>query len=202
MQSILLAIAIVLAGCSCPGGKEYRSIDGERVNELKAALAKMTPQQLGDLSKEFKFAKEFMPQQVVLRFKDGTAPSKVEETLNVLGAFKTYQFKSTKALLVTIPNAVTPTDVLAIVTALNEVESVDYASPNGILKVSAVPNDPQYVTQEDLGKIRAEKAWDITQGSRDVLVGIIDTGVDYRNPDLADNIWTNPGETGVDIEGN
>lgn len=202
MQSILLVLAIVLAGCSCPGGKEYRSIDGERVNELKAALAKMTPKQIEDLSQEFKFAKEFMPQQVILKFKEGTGPSKVEETLGVLGAFKTYQFKSTKALLLTIPDAVTATDVLAIVTALNEVESVDYASPNGILKVSAVPNDPQYANQDDLANIRAEQAWDTTRGSRDVLVGIIDTGIDYHNPELAENIWTNPGETGTDIEGN
>ncbi|NBX75355.1 MAG: hypothetical protein EBQ92_02285 [Proteobacteria bacterium] len=161
----------------------------------------MTEKQIDEFSKELGLAKEFLPQQVIVKFKDGTSFSKVEETLGVLGATRHYQFKS-HALLLKMPDAITKTDILAIVAALNEVESVDYAAPNGILKVSAVPNDPQFRNQADLNNIQAERAWDLTTGSHDVLVGIIDTGVDYRHPDLVQNIWTNVGETGIDIEGN
>jgi subtilisin family serine protease len=43
---------------------------------------------------------------------------------------------------------------------------------------------------------RAARAWRVTTGSRRIVVGEVDTGVDYRHPDLAQNIWTNPGGVG------
>jgi len=75
---------------------------------------------------------------------------------------------------------------------------------------------PFRVALED-ADIDAPEAWDryrVIQGlaadsaeigSRDVLVGVIDTGIDYTHPDLAANIWTNPGEiagNGIDDDGN
>jgi len=50
--------------------------------------------------------------------------------------------------------------------------------------------------------IKANNAWGITQGDRRIVVAIIDTGLDISHPDLADNVWTNPGETGLDENGN
>ncbi len=54
--------------------------------------------------------------------------------------------------------------------------------------------------------INAEKAWTITKGSRDVIVAVIDTGVDYNHKDLNSNMWINEleknGAKGVDDDGN
>lgn len=49
--------------------------------------------------------------------------------------------------------------------------------------------------------IKASNAWSITQGDRKIRVAVIDTGIDVHHPDLAENIWINPGESGIDING-
>jgi thermitase len=49
--------------------------------------------------------------------------------------------------------------------------------------------------------IRVNSAWSITQGNRQIVVAVIDTGIDVKHPDLAENLWRNPGESGTDSEG-
>lgn len=61
----------------------------------------------------------------------------------------------------------------------------------------AVPNDPSYASQSNLPQIEAPAAWDYTTGSSEVVVAVIDTGVDYTHPDLASNMWVNPYSSGV-----
>jgi subtilisin family serine protease len=52
-----------------------------------------------------------------------------------------------------------------------------------------------------LKDIRAHEAWRIQKGNRDIIVAVIDTGCDVHHPDLKDNIWVNPGESGMDVNG-
>ncbi|KAK7242420.1 serine-type endopeptidase [Aureococcus anophagefferens] len=67
------------------------------------------------------------------------------------------------------------------------------------------PNDPSLPTQTHYGAIKLPGAWDTTTGSPDVVVQVLDTGIDMSHPDLQTNIWKNPGEicgNGIDDDGN
>jgi len=77
------------------------------------------------------------------------------------------------------------------------------AAPNHLhFPTDTTPDDPRYSDLWGMDMIGAPKAWDIQTGSSDVLVGVIDTGVDANHPDLLSNIWTNPGESGGGRENN
>ena len=95
-------------------------------------------------------------------------------------------------------------------------QAIEYVEPDYRVSIAATPNDPRF---EDLwglnnegqtggtadADIDAPEAWSISTGSRDVVVGVIDTGVDYSHPDLAANAWVNSGEIagdGIDNDGN
>jgi subtilisin family serine protease len=111
--------------------------------------------------------------------------------------------------------------VLAVVARLRRYREVAYAEPDYIMQASAVPNDPSFGLQwadsntgqaiptqeanEVLGAPAngtpgaddgALKAWGVTSGSAAIVIGETDTGVDYEHPDLAANIWSNPGSIG------
>jgi subtilisin family serine protease len=69
----------------------------------------------------------------------------------------------------------------------------------------ATPNDPRFAEQYAHQRIESQRAWDIAKFSDTVVVGVVDTGVDYNHPDLKDNMWKNPGEipgNNVDDDGN
>jgi thermitase len=111
--------------------------------------------------------------------------------------------------------------VPAVIAALRRDPLVAYAEPDYLMQADAVPNDPSFGVQwadsntgqpiptqngnEELGSPApgtpgaedgALKAWAVTTGSRSIVIGETDTGVDYEHPDLAANIWTNPGGIG------
>lgn len=78
---------------------------------------------------------------------------------------------------------------------------------NSLVQVTAeriTPDDEYYSSQWYLEKIHAPEAWKISQGSRSVVVAVLDTGVFLNHPDLRNNIWTNPREVldGLDNDGN
>ena len=52
--------------------------------------------------------------------------------------------------------------------------------------------DPDLAKAWGIAKVSADKAWSIQKGNKNVVVAVIDTGVDYNHPDLAFNMWRNP----------
>jgi len=61
--------------------------------------------------------------------------------------------------------------------------------------------DPLYNKQWGMNQMKVRESWSKTSGDPKVVVAVIDTGVDYTHEDLVDNMWRNPGETGVDANG-
>ena len=89
--------------------------------------------------------------------------------------------------------------------ALERRPDVVYAEPNDEFELYATPNDTYFGDLWGMQSIAAPLAWDVTTGSDSVVVGVVDSGVDYVHADLADNIWANAGElpaNGVDDDAN
>lgn len=66
---------------------------------------------------------------------------------------------------------------------------------------SALFNDPAIKQAWGLKKSDAGRAWAVSRGSKKVIVAVIDTGIDVLHEDLKNNLWKNPGETGLDSKG-
>lgn len=108
-------------------------------------------------------------------------------------------------------------DVMNLSRQLQSNPNVEYAEPNYEVSTTATPNDPSFNLLWGLhnngqtggqvdADIDASEGWDVNTNSVQLLVGIIDTGVDYNHPDLQSNMWVNQaefnGQPGVDDDGN
>jgi len=94
----------------------------------------------------------------------------------------------------------------ALLQNLQNTMLIDFAEPVKAFRVTGVPNDSLLSQQWYLNIIKAPAAWDSTSGSPSVIVGVIDTGVDYTHPDLQGALWQNLAEVngldGVDDDEN
>ena len=107
-------------------------------------------------------------------------------------------------------------DVDALVAFLRSQPDVVYAEPNYVVRAIATPNDQYFPLLWGLynagqtvngmaglagADISATDAWNLSTGSRNVVVGVIDTGVAHGHPDLAANMWSAPAPFSVVIGG-
>lgn len=94
-------------------------------------------------------------------------------------------------------------DVAALSAQVSALPGIVFAGPNGRPEPTHVPNDPMYPQQWSHQKISSEGAWDVSIGSTDIIVGIIDTGCLITHEDLQANIWVNDDPpNGLDDDGN
>jgi len=159
---------------------------------------------------------KFDPFSVLVRFDLAADPAAIERAIALVDG-RVAQVYDVVPGLVHLEIGVPVDRALA---ALNQLKCVRYAEPDWVCKATSVPNDPSFgnlwgmrntgqTVNSDPGVAgadsRAHLAWDSFTGSSTFVVAIIDDGTNRTHPDLAANMWTNPGEIagdGIDNEGN
>ncbi|MCX6811484.1 MAG: S8 family serine peptidase, partial [Candidatus Berkelbacteria bacterium] len=94
------------------------------------------------------------------------------------------------------------TDLKKARAEFEKLDVIEKAAPNYLAKAAWTPppDDTYYSSQWALPKINASSAWNVTQGSSDTVIAVIDSGVDTDHPDLASKIWVNTGEYGPTLD--
>ncbi len=160
-----------------------------------------------------------VPNQVLVKFRDGTTGIEQERARQSISGVKLDRVRdrldgTSDIELTSFPAGRNINDVIA---RLQADPSVEYAEPNWIYTHTAVSNDPFFVNGQLWGMYgagtvpanqfgsNAAAAWAAGQtGSRNVIVAVIDEGVQVNHPDLQANIWVNPFDpvNGRDDDGN
>ena len=145
--------------------------------------------------------------ELIVRLKSGTTSAEIKDALAARGlAIARKIAYSSEEYLLRLRNP-KRSDPLALSRELFQSGLVDWAEPNFVqeLEKDFVPNDPLFSQQwhlrntgQDGGTANADArlagAWDVEKGSRDITIAVVDDGVQLSHPDLAANIYTNPGE--------
>lgn len=85
-------------------------------------------------------------------------------------------------------------DPVFIARKISMIPGVEYAEPQPVMELHYQPNDPLFGSngQNYFFLQKFPEAWEITKSSRDIVIAIVDSGVDYNHPDLRGNLWRNP----------
>jgi hypothetical protein len=125
-------------------------------------------------------AQDFVPGQLIVRFRSDVPMMMLAST--VLGArLQTIQKSGQLGLELVQVEEGREAELLA---QLRANPLVEYAGPNYIAHIAGTPNDPAWWRQWNMRQINMPGAWDISTGS-DMIIAVIDTGVDLTHPDLA-----------------
>ena len=156
----------------------------------------------------------YVPGEVIVKFRAGLSPDERVDALADRGASLKRRLPTGGTVLTRIPSG---ESVRGAVRDFERDPRVLWAEPNAYRRGGAVPNDPFFDEQWGLHNtgqtvdgaagaagvdIGAPAAWERTTGSPDVKVAVVDSGINFDQPDLAPNIWRNPGESGGGRESN
>jgi subtilisin family serine protease len=162
-------------------------------------------------------AQNYVPGEILVKWKKGVSHLSAQNVQRSLGMKARRTFTSLRINHMKLRPGM---KVNTALTQLRQNPHVEYAEPNYIMRALALPNDPQFNQLWGLhntgqtggtadADIDAPEAWDIHTGSTDVVIAILDTGIDFDHYDIGNgsysNIWTNAAEipgNGTDDDGN
>jgi subtilisin family serine protease len=152
------------------------------------------------------------PTELLVQFRLGIAADSQSGALAAAGGGQSRLLRSDEnGDLLVVSLSANGLSLSAVMTALNNNPNVEFAEPNFLVSVQG-SNDPRYTGGNLWGMYgdqtspinafgsQAGEAWVAGQtGSMKTVIGVIDTGIDYRHPDLYLNIWLNPGEVPTNL---
>jgi len=140
---------------------------------------------------------KFVPGQVIVGLKQ--LDTSFEAKANTIGGKVIDENNVLRALLIQVPKNAEDAFIKSIVKNPN----VKFAEKNYITKALSI--DPYWSYQWNMRIIQADDAWGIPPINQNIVVAVIDTGVQWNHPDLAANIWINVDDAcgdGIDNDGN
>lgn len=155
--------------------------------------------------------------RVLVKFKPGVSTAQATSALDRAESVPAVLTRKARFFNTTVVSvSAARADIPAIVKAISAWPDVEYAEPDYLLYAAVRPNDTYFNNLwglENTGQfsgtpdadIDATEAWDTFTGDASLVVGVIDSGIDYTHPDLAANMWVNPVEipnNGRDDDGN
>ena len=123
-------------------------------------------------------------EELIIGFKNNTTPSLQQAMTAKYG----YKLLARNDALNCVLVEVTRNDTQRAMNALMaEEDFVRYVEPNKRVHALYIPTDPRYSDQWGPQSIKADRAWDIERGNKNVTIAIIDTGIEYNHEDLSTN---------------
>ncbi len=146
----------------------------------------------------------FVEGELLVKFSKSSADKTAKASRLKAGSSLLEELKGTEWQRIRLPKGMSVDEAVRL---YEKDPSVAAVQPNFYYRLLATPNDPQYSNSGLYGlqNISAPAAWDLSTGSPDVVVVVIDTGIRLTHEDLAANIWTNTDEipgNGIDDDNN
>jgi len=153
----------------------------------------------------------YVPGEFIIKFNEGKSASKTNHLTTKMQAKVSEKMPSMGLELWKINQTDAKLGVMELIEQYKNHPDIDFIEPNYLYSISnvnqpnpeigkqwALENDGSLPNSVEGADIKATDAWQIKSESPNIVVGILDTGIDWRHPDLIENIWQNSGE---DLDG-